>query len=466
MRLGTAVPESPTDLLLEAFRAGLAAVAAEKVLPSALPPPPSGRTVVVGAGKASAAMARALEEHWPSPEGDGEAPRSGAGRRDRLSGLVVVPDGYAVPCERIEVVEAAHPIPADRGRVAARRILRLVEGLSPEDLVIALFSGGGSALLPLPAHGVSMADKQFLTRGLLRAGATIRELNCVRSHLSAIKGGRLARAAAPARVVNLLVSDVAGDDPALIASGPCVPDPSTLADARRVLKKYDLRASPRVLAHLADSRNETPKPGDPLLGAVSTTIVASADTLLEAAADYLRSRGIATHILSASIEGESRQVALVQAALVREIRRHRRPFPPPCVLLSGGETSVTVRGAGRGGPNMEFLLALLTAMGEAGGAGVSVGLASERAFAALACDTDGSDGSSGVAGALVGPDAAAQAWAAGLDIRAALETNDFLSFFESLNALVTTGPTLTNVNDFRAVLILAQDDGIPANVSD
>ncbi len=457
-------PASPTDLLLEAFGAGLAAVAAENVLPAALPPPPPGRTVVVGAGKASAALARALEERWPAPAEAEQTAPSHARRRDRLSGLVVVPSGHTVACEHIEVVEATHPIPQERGRQAARRMLGLVEGLGPDDLVIALFSGGGSALLPLPAGDVAMADKQALTRGLLRAGATIREINCVRSHLSAIKGGRLALAAAPARVVNLLVSDVAGDDPALIASGPCVPDPSTLDDARRVLEKYGLEASPAVRAHLSAPENESPKPGDPLLRGVSTTIVASADTFLEAAADLLRGRGIATHILSASIEGESRQVALVQAALMREIRRHGRPFSPPCALLSGGETTVTMRGNGRGGPNLEFLLALLDASRETGCRVAGEDLASENGFAALACDTDGSDGSSGVAGAVVGPDTATRAWASALDVRAALESNDSLSFFESLGALVTTGPTLTNVNDFRAVLILAEDHAARGNV--
>lgn len=414
-----------TDLLLQAFHAGLDAVAPQRVVPPALPAPPSGRTVVVGAGKASAAMAHALETHWTG----------------ELNGLVAVPTGYAVPCERVEVVEASHPVPDETGWRTAQRMLQAVRGLGPDDLVITLFSGGGSALLPLPAGAVTLNDKRGLTTQLLRSGATIGEINSVRKHLSAIKGGRLALAAAPAPVVNLLISDVAGDDPAIIASGPALPDSSSLADARRVLDKYGLEVPVTIREHLADPGNETPKPGDPKLGPISTRIVASANQFLDAAAASLNDAGLPAFILSDALAGEAAQVALVQAAIAREIGLRGRPFAPPCVLLSGGETTVTVRGGGSGGPNLEFLLGLVVALGDTSN------------IAALACDTDGSDGSSGVAGAVVRPDTSARAAAAGLDARGALERNDSLAFFQALGDLVITGPTFNNVNDFRALVV-------------
>jgi glycerate 2-kinase len=421
---------APDSLLLGAFEAALSAVAPEKTVPPALPEPPRGRTVVVGAGKASAAMARAVERRW----------------QGGLSGLVVVPRGYGVECERIEVVEAAHPVPDEVGFAAAGRILKLVSDLGPEDLVIALFSGGGSALLPLPAGAVSMEDKRSLITQLLRAGANIGEINCLRKHLSAIKGGRLACAAYPAAVVNILISDVAGDDPATIASGPAVPDPSTLADARQVVEKYRLLASPGVLAHLEQTENETPKPDDPCFARVSTRIVASARTLLEAAAAFLEERGVPSLILGDSIEGESRDVALVHAAIARQVAQRGQPIPAPCALLSGGETTVTIRGDGRGGSNMEFLLALVSALKDS------------VSYAAIACDTDGSDGSSGIAGAVARSDSWRRAEGLGLDPRRMLDNNDSCTFFAALGDLVDTGPTFNNVNDLRALLVLASEE--------
>ena len=418
--------ERPEALLLEAFHAGLAAVHPEKVVPPFLPALPAGRTIVVGAGKASGAMARAVESRWAG----------------ELTGLVVVPHGYAVECERVTVVEAAHPVPDDFGSAAARQVLELVQGLTENDLVLALFSGGGSSLLPLPVEPVTLDDKRSLTRQLLRAGAPITDINCLRKHLSAIKGGRLACAARPAAVANILISDVAGDEPSLIASGPGVPDRSTLREARNVVQRYGLQVSDAVREHLADDDNETPKPGDPCFARVSVSVAACAQTFLAAAAAYLVGHGVPTHILSDSLEGEARDVARVQAALLAQIARRGEPFAAPCALLSGGETTVTVRGQGRGGPNMEFLLALIAALGDT------------TRYAALACDTDGADGSTAVAGAVMRPDTGARAARAGLDPGLLLEANDSQTFFEELGDLVVTGPTFNNVNDFRALLVL------------
>ncbi len=422
--------ESPEALLLATFAQALSDVAPEQVLARALPAPPRGRTIVVGAGKAAASMAQALEHAWPG----------------ELSGLVVTRYGYGLPCERIQVLEAAHPVPDELGLDAARQVMSLVAGLSPDDLVIALFSGGGSALLPLPAEGVTIEDKQSLTSQLLRAGATISEINCLRKHLSAIKGGRLAQASAPARLLNLLISDVAGDDPSAIASGPGVPDPSTLADAREVLEKYGLEASDAVLEHLSDPSSETPKPGDPCFERVTTRIISCSQALLESAAAFLSSKGVRPVILSDSIEGESRDVALVHAAIARQIAHHDQPAVAPCVILSGGETTVTLRGSGSGGPNAEFLLALVLALGK------------DVDYAAIACDTDGVDGVSEVAGAIACTDTLARARAAGLDARHFLRTNDSHSFFHALGDQVVTGPTYNNVNDFRAVFVLPSAD--------
>ncbi len=417
----------PRALLGAMFRAAVDAAAAGRCVPPHLPPPPRGRTVVVGAGKAAAAMARAVEAHWPA---------------DRpLSGLVVTRYGHGVgPLARIEVIEAAHPVPDAASGAAAARILAAVRGLGPEDLVLALISGGGSALLALPAPGVSLADKQAVARALLASGADIREMNAVRKHLSAIKGGRLAAAAAPAPVVTLAISDVPGDDLAVIASGPTVADPTTLADARAVLARYAITPPAAVAARLADPAAETPKPGA-AFAANRALLVATPEAALLAAAEVARGAGVRPVILSDAIEGEAREVARVLAAIARHAADRGLPAAPPCVLISGGETTVAVRGKGRGGRNAEFLLAL------------AVALDGHPAIHALAADTDGIDGTEDNAGALLGPDSLARAAAAGLRARAMLADNDGYGFFAALGDLVVTGPTLTNVNDFRAILI-------------
>jgi glycerate 2-kinase len=406
------------------FQAALAACDPRRCVPPHLPRPPRGRTVVVGAGKAAAAMAEAVEAHWPGP----------------LGGLVVTRYGHGVPCARIEVIEASHPVPDAAGERAAARILAAVGGLGPEDLVLCLVSGGASALLSLAAPGLALADKQQVNRALLKSGATISEMNCLRKHLSAIKGGRLAAAAAPARVVTLVISDVPGDDPSVIGSGPTVADPTSFADARAVLAKYGIEASPAVAARLAGS-DETPKPGDPRLAGNQTILIARPQDSLEAAARIAEAAGYRPLILSDSLEGEARDVALVHAGIARQIRRHGQPGPAPAALISGGETTVTVRGHGRGGRNAEFLLAL------------TVALDGEPGLHAIACDTDGIDGTEDNAGALAGPDSLARGRALGLDAKAMLADNDGYSFFAGLGDLVVTGPTLTNVNDFRAMLV-------------
>ena len=416
----------PTQLLKAMFEAAIAQALPDRCLPGHLPSAPKGRTIVVGAGKASAAMAAALERHW---SGD-------------LTGLVVTRYGHAVPCRRIEIVEAAHPVPDRAGRDAAERILHSVRGLTPDDLVMCLISGGGSALLVLPAPGIGFEEKQEVNRALLRCGANIAEMNCVRKHLSAIKGGRLGAAAHPARVVTLLISDVPGDDPAVIASGPTVPDPTTFADARAVLQKYAIDEPASVIAHLEAGRDETPKPGDPRLAGTRTIMLATPQHALEAAANVARAAGITPMILGDGIEGEARDVALVMAGIARQVARHRQPLAAPCVLLSGGETTVTVRGKGKGGRNSEFLLAL------------AVALNGQPGIHAVAGDTDGIDGIEDNAGAILRPDSIARAEALGIDAKAALANNDGYSFFAGLDDLIVTGPTLTNVNDFRAVLVL------------
>lgn len=416
-------------LLLDLFRTAVDAVSPARCLPPRLPPPPRGRTVVVGAGKAAAAMAQAVEAHW----------------RGSLSGLVVTRYGHGAPCKQIEVIEAAHPVPDAAGREAAARILQTVRGLTADDLVLCLISGGGSALLAAPAAGLTLADKQAVNRALLRSGANIAEMNCVRKHLSALKGGRLAAACAPARVVTLAISDVPGDDPSVIASGPTVPDPTTFADALAVLAKYSISGPPAVIEHLRAARDETPKPGDPRLAGGEVVIVAAAQDALRAAAAAARAAGVAPVILGDSIEGEARDVAAVHAGIARQVARHGgedgTPAAPPCVLLSGGETTVTVRGSGRGGRNAEFLLAL------------AVALDGHPGIAALAADTDGIDGSEDNAGALLAPDSLARAAACGVRAQACLADNDGYRFFSALGDLVVTGPTRTNVNDFRALLV-------------
>ncbi len=415
-------------LLRDMFDAAIAAAAPDKAVPPNLPPPPAGRTVVVGAGKAAASMARAVEAHWPADK--------------PLAGLVVTRYGHGVGAlNRIEVVEAAHPVPDAAGQKAARRILDLVKGLSSDDLALCLISGGGSALLSAPAPGITLDDKQALNKALLRSGANIQEINCVRKHLSAIKGGRLALAAAPARIVSLIISDVPGDDPSVIASGPTTPDATTLADARAVISRYGIVPSPSVQALLEDTRSETPKPGDPAFARSETRIIAAPQASLEAAARVASHAGYRPLILGDAIEGEAREVGKVMAGIARQAVVHGQPVPPPCALISGGETTVTVKGTGRGGRNVEFLLSMAVELN---------GLA--RIYA-IAGDTDGADGAEEVAGAIITPDSLDRAGRLGLAARAALADNDGHGFFGALGDQVVTGPTLTNVNDFRAVLI-------------
>ena len=414
-------------LLRAMLDAAIASAQPDLCIPPHLPEPPKGRLLVIGAGKASAAMARTVEAHWPGP----------------LSGLVVTRYGYAVPCERIEIVEASHPVPDEAGLAAARRMLETVAGLHEDDLVLCLISGGGSSLLPLPGEGLTLADKQDVNRALLKSGATIGEMNRVRRHLSGIKGGRLAAACHPARVLTLLISDVPGDDPIDIASGPTVADPTTCADALDVLRRYSIDVSPAVRALLESGRGESIKPGDPRLDRAEVRIVATPQKALEAAASVARDAGYAAHILGDAIEGEARDVGKVLAAVALQVAERSQPFAAPCVLLSGGETTVTVRGDGRGGRNVECLLSM------------ALTLAGHRRIHGLAADTDGVDGQEEIAGALLAPDTLERAWALGIKPRDALANNDGHGFFGALGDAVVTGPTLTNVNDFRALLIEA-----------
>jgi hydroxypyruvate reductase/glycerate 2-kinase len=417
---------APRDFLQRLFHAAVAAADPGVSLARHLPELPRGRTIVVGAGKAAASMARAVEASWP---GD-------------LSGVVVTRYGHRVPTSRIEVIEAAHPVPDAAGEAAARRILGTVAGLAGDDLVICLVSGGGSALLALPAPGLTLTDKQAINRALLKSGASIGELNCVRRHLSAIKGGRLAAACHPARVVTLLISDVPGDDPLDIASGPTVADPTTCADALAILERYGVDVPPAARDLLESGAGETIKPGDPVLGTADMRMVATPLIALEAAAALARSEDVPAWILGDAIEGEAREVGKAMAGIALSVARHGRPVAAPCVLLSGGETTVTVRGAGRGGRNVEFLL------------GLGLALAGHPDVYALAGDTDGVDGAEEVAGAVLAPDSAQRAAALGLSLRGSLDRNDGHGFFGALGDTVVTGPTLTNVNDFRAILIL------------
>ena len=410
--------EDPGLVLRRLLDAALASAQPAQCLPRHLPEPPAGRTVVIGAGKAAATMARAVEDHWEGP----------------LEGLVVTRYGHRVPTATIEVVEAAHPVPDAGGREAAARILSLAEGLSADDLALCLISGGGSALLTLPAPGIALADKQEMTGALLRSGAAIDEINCVRKHLSAIKGGRLGAACHPARVVSLLISDVPGDDPAVIGSGPTVPDPTTFADALTVLRKYGIAEPAALIRHLEDGAEETPKAGDPRLADAETRIVATPAMALAAAAEAAREAGYEPVILGDALEGEAHVLAREHAGLARDAA-------PGTVLLSGGEATVTVTGAGRGGPNAEYALALALALDGAPG------------VFATACDTDGIDGTEDNAGALVTPATLGRAREAGEDAAARLAANDAYGFFARLGDLVMTGPTLTNVNDFRAILV-------------
>jgi glycerate 2-kinase len=415
----------PRALLRHLFDAAIDSAQPAHHIRNYLPPPPRGRMLVVGAGKASAAMARAVEDHWPGA----------------LSGLVVTRAGYAVPCRRIEIIEGSHPVPDASSLEAARRILASVANLTDQDLVLSLMSGGASALLTLPAAGLTLEDKQALNRALLKSGAAISEMNCVRRHLSAIKGGRLAAACYPAKVVTLLISDVPGDDPTDIGSGPTVGDPTSCADALSILERYRIELGPRVREALTSGRGESVKPSDPRLRGIETRLIATPQMALEAAAAVARKHGVQPLILSDRLEGEAREVGKSLAGIALQIATRGQPAPAPCVLLSGGETTVTVRGDGHGGRNVEFLLAL------------GVALNGHPRIHAIAGDTDGVDGSEDIAGAYLAPDSLERARADGIDPRASLERNDGHGFFKALGDAVITGPTFTNVNDFRAVLI-------------
>jgi hydroxypyruvate reductase len=422
---------NPRRLLQQLFEAAIQAAQPAHCVPPHLPAPPKGRLIVIGTGKASAAMARAVEDHWSGP----------------LSGLVVTRYGYAVPCERIEIAEAAHPVPDAAGLAAAGRMRDLVGGLTADDLVLCLISGGGSALLALPLDGITLEDKQAVNRALLASGASISEVNCVRRHLSAVKGGRLAAACHPARVVTLLLSDVPGDRPCDIASGPTVGDASTCADALAIVRRYRIELPAHVRDVLETGRGESVKPDDPRLRGIDVRMIATPQMALEAAAGVAQAAGVAAHILGDSIEGEARDVAKVMAGLTRQVVLHGQPFAAPCLLLSGGETTVTVRGRGRGGRNVEFLLSLGIAL--QGMAGVH----------ALAGDTDGVDGLEEIAGAYLAPDTLDRAWRQGLRPMDSLDDNDGHGFFSALGDAIVTGPTLTNVNDFRAILISGSTGG-------
>lgn len=418
-------------LLRRMFDAAVASAQPALVIPAHLPEAQTlgkGRLIVIGAGKASAAMARAVEDHWPGS----------------LEGFVITRYGYAVPCERIRIVEAAHPVPDAAGLAAAETLLQQVQGLREDDLVLCLISGGGSSLMPLPLPSLTLAHKQDVNRALLKSGATIGEMNTVRRHLSAIKGGRLAAACHPARVLTLLISDVPGDDPIDIASGPTAADPTTCADALEIVKRYAIELPTAVRELLESGRGESVKPGDARLARSELRLIATPQMALEAAAAVAREAGVTPVILGDAIEGEARDVGKVLAGIALQAANRGQPAAGPCVLLSGGETTVTVRGQGRGGRNVECLLSMALA------------LRGHPRIHALAADTDGVDGQEEIAGALIGPDTLARAWRAGLKPAEHLADNDGHGFFEALGDSVVSGPTLTNVNDFRAILVAAE----------
>ena len=438
----TAMPDPathPREFLESLFRAAVTRALPLHNTAACLPQPPKGRTIVIGAGKAGGSMAQAVEAFWPA-----DAP---------LEGLVVTryhhipprPEGLA---QRIELVEAAHPVPDAAGLLAAQRMLAMVQGLTQDDLVLCLISGGGSALLTLPADGLTLEDKQRINKALLNSGANISEMNCVRKHLSRIKGGRLAAACAPARVVTLTISDVPGDDPSIIASGPTVPDTTTCADALAILKRYGINVPTAVLTQLENGALETPKPGDAVFSGHEVHMIATPQQSLEAAAAVASAAGLKAYILSDEMEGESREVGKVHAALARGVARKGQPFSKPCVILSGGETTVTIRklpegvAKGRGGRAGEFCM------------GLALALQGQSGVYALAADTDGIDGVEDNAGAFVAPDTLERARERGMKIDTYLDRNDAYGFFDALGDLVVTGPTNTNVNDFRAILVL------------
>ena len=428
--------DNPRAFLIDLFDAAVKAADPAHCLPPHLPPPPKGRTIVIGAGKAGGAMAKAVEDNW----------------QGQLEGLVVTRYEHGVACKDIEVIEAAHPVPDRKGLDAARRIRAIVDGLTPDDLVLCLISGGGSALLTMPGIGtgsngpvtLTLDDKQAINKELLRCGAPIDEMNVVRKHLSAIKGGRLALAAHPAKIITLAISDVPGDDPTVIASGPTVADATTISDAWKVFEKYDIAVPDQIRAFLETPEAESAKDDDPKLANTEFRMIARPQASLEAAAEICRAQGIEPIILGDAIEGEAREVAVDQAALALKHSKAGKPV----ALISGGETTVTVRGNGRGGRNAEFLLAMAVALDDAldGTAGIH----------AIACDTDGIDGSEDNAGAYLGPDSIVIAQKAGANPQALLDNNDGYSFFEACDGLIKTGPTLTNVNDFRAILVIPE----------
>jgi hydroxypyruvate reductase len=422
---------NPRKLLLASFNAAIAAADPLLIVPRHLPKPPSGRTLVVGAGKAAAAMALAVENHWPETAA--------------LSGIVITRYSHGLPTNRITVIEAGHPLPDGQGEQAARKILAEVNKLGADDLLLCLLSGGGSSLLSLPLANVTLHDLQAVTRKLLRSGATIQEINAVRKHLSAIQGGRLA-ASCHAPILALVISDVTGDDPTHVASGPCAPDPTTYQQALAILERYQISVSAAVMDTLLTGKQgrlaETPKPGNAVFDKVENRVIARAHDSLVAAGEFFRSQGIAAAILGDAVTGEACDVARVYAALVREIRRYGHPWKPPVALISGGETTVTVNGNGRGGRNAEFLLSL------------AIKLDGVKDVYALACDTDGIDGSEHNAGAIAAPDSLRRARKLGSNAATALADNDSYTFFNQLGDLIVTGPTRTNVNDYRAILVL------------
>ena len=426
-------PVNSQTLLRRMFAAAVASAQPTRCIPDHLPTPEQvgkGRLIVIGAGKASAAMARAVEDHW-------------TGSKSQLSGLVVTRYGYQVACDHIEIVEAAHPVPDAAGMAAAVRLMKMVQGLTADDTVLCLISGGGSSLLPLPLLGLTLEHKQAVNRALLKSGATISEINCVRRHLSAIKGGRLAAACHPARVLTLLISDVPGDNPMDIASGPTVADPTTCDDALDIIRRYGIDVHQEVLAVLQSGQGESLKADDSRLARAEVRIIATPQMALEAAASVAREAGVTPYILGDAIEGEASDVGKVMAGIALQVAQRGQPVVAPCVLLSGGETTVTVRGQGRGGRNVEFLLAMGIALG------------GHPRIHAMAGDTDGVDGQEEIAGACLTPDVLERAWALGIKPKNSLANNDGHGFFEAMGNSVVTGPTLTNVNDFRAIVIEA-----------
>ncbi len=417
--------EKQIQLVKAMFNAAVQQALPLNTMPAHMPKPPRGRTIVVGAGKASAAMAQVFEQNWQAP----------------LEGLIVTRYGHGVPCTKIEIVEASHPVPDDAGTKAAARMLQMVQGLSSDDLVVALISGGGSALLSLPVDGVSAEDKRAVNRGLLKSGAPISEMNCVRKHLSKIKGGRLAAAAFPAQVLTLVISDVPGDDLTAVASGPTLADPTTFAEARAIIEKYQIDVPPSVSAHLAAAKDETPKPNDPRFANAKAICIASPQKSLEAAAAIAKNAGYAPIILGDAIEGEARELGIIMAGIALQAKRFSQPIRPPCAIISGGETTVTVKGTGAGGRNVEFLLSL------------ALKLNGVQGIHALAGDTDGIDGAREVAGAFITPETLSDARKFSIDPWASLANNDAHNFFANVQSQVITGPTLTNVNDFRVILV-------------